>query len=500
MNFLTKSALQGETVPLSIVLMIMLGLFMQGCDMYQYKPERVDTDSISSEINSWRLHSSDLTVFLQANGITQDALDSQDFSVKRLYLTGLYYNPEMKTAYRQWHKAQIVAEHSAYKINPELGIPFEHHSDTSAGQSAWTIGAVLNFIYERKGKREARRAEAALQLINARLAIERLAIESYTRLERHYYNYITSRSRMAETESEITILRDLLGQLQNRYESGAVSQFEISSTTLELQKRLFELNLQKNLVQAYKDSLLAMTYLPPAEFENINISYSDPLAYARELYRHANLQDAEFPPLQAKMLGNHIDMALKLNSYAQSEARLRLEIEKQYPDIVLSPGFIFDQSDNIWSLGASWVLPLFRNSRQNLQIRKALEDRKIGQQEIIALQQSLLNALYQKYRSVLRQYRTLDVSDEIITAIDQRAEIIKEQMQLGGTDSIALLRNRVEFYQAKETQAAIYHDAINAMLEFEQLMQGVHYKIDIQETVAQWIELMGRKDSHEQDY
>lgn len=485
MNYLIKSALLRTTAVVFIA--ITLGLCMHGCVRYQYQPEVVNVESISNEINSWRLDNPDLNEFLESNGITQEVLDSRDFSVKRLYLTGLYYSPEMKIAYKQWQKAQIVAEHSGYRINPEIGIPFEHHSDTSAGQSAWTIGAVFNFTYERKGKRQARRAEAEMQLLNAKLLLESLAIDSYLSVEKAYHAYITGYARMSATKNEINILRELLGQLQEKYESGRVSQFEISSITLELQKRLFELNLQENLMQEYKDCLLAMTYLPPAVFENISIKYVDLLGYTRELYQNSDSLESNLEVLQAKMLANNIEMALQLNSYAQSEARLQLEIEKQYPDIVLSPGFVFDQADNLWVLGTAWVLPLFKNSAQNMEIRKALEDRKIRQQQIVALQKQLLNSLYQKHRSILRHYGTLGLSDEIIIAIEQRASLIQEQLALGGADSIDLLRNRLEFYQAKETQTNIYHDATNALLQFEQFVQGFNYKMNVQHVVASWI-------------
>lgn len=122
-----------------------------------------------------------------------------------------------------------------------------------------------------------------------------------------------------------------------------------------------------------------------------------------------------------------------------------------------------------------------------MEIHRALEDRKIGQQRIVALQKQLLNSLYQKHRSILRHYGTLGLSDEIITAIEQRASLIQEQLALGGADSIDLLRNRLEFYQAKETQTDSYHDASNALLDFEQFVQGFNYKMDVQHVVASWI-------------
>jgi outer membrane protein TolC len=482
------------------ILVIALLFSLPGCIKYQYKPEPVNVNQLTNEINSWSLNDPGLNAFLERSGMPGDMFNRQDFSIKRLYLTGLYFNPEMQTAYKKWKKAQIVLEHSGYGINPQLSIPFEHHSDTSDGRSQWTIGAVLDFIYERKGKREARRAEAEVQLLNARLAMEKLAIDSYASLQMQYQAYVITVVNITEIGNEIEVLKELLNQLQKKYELGGASQFEISTIELELQQRMFQLNLHNNILQEIRDNLLAMSHLAHTEYEQIEIQHGHPLAFIREMYQNSPLIEMDISTLQSEMLDNHIDMALQLNTYAQSEARLRLEIERQYPDIVLSPGIIFDQSDNIWALGASWVLPMLDDSRQNLQILKALEERKIKQQEIVALQKKLLNSLYRKYQSLLRHKKTIQVSDEIISSIQQRADTIQKQIELGGMDRVALLRNRMEFHKAKQTQTEIYHKAINTMLDIEHILQNSHIDIDINQVVTLWIANAEEKNINESPY
>jgi hypothetical protein len=132
---------------------------MQGCAKYTYHEEPIDFASVSTEINSWTINDLGLIQFLKENDPTAESVQSNVFSINRLFLTSLYYDPAMQVAYKKWKKAKIIVELSDYKINPELSIPFEHHSETSNGQSEWTIGAVLTFIYERKNKQEARKAK-----------------------------------------------------------------------------------------------------------------------------------------------------------------------------------------------------------------------------------------------------------------------------------------------------------------------------------------------------
>ena len=56
---------------------------------------------------------------------------------------------------------------------------------------------------------------------------------------------------------------------------------------------------------------------------------------------------------------NRLDIREALARYQAAEARLRLEVARQYPDITLSPGFLWDQGDLVWSVGAAILAPLF---------------------------------------------------------------------------------------------------------------------------------------------
>lgn len=464
-------------------------LVMQACFPHQYKPDPIDTNLLLNTIRSWSIDNPDLNQFLHLNGIAQEELNSNLFSLERLYLTGLFYDPYIQIAYKKWLKAKLVLENSDFRINPELSIPFEHHSDTSDGQSQWTIGTVLSFIYEREGKRQARQAGFEIDLLNARLMMEKLFSDKHSEIHVLYESYIFSYTRLVELKQEIEALTGLLSQLENKYELGTVSQFEISTTRLELQQRLFELNLQGNLLQGHKDALLSMTHIDFNEFDRINIKYIHPMELIRELQEESPLLESDINSIQSTVLDTHYLLALKFNEYARTEATLKLEIEKQYPDIVLSPGFIFDQSDNIWALGVSWILPIFTNTRQNMEILKALEERKIKQKEILALQRALLRRLYESHRSAKRYAETILSSDEIVKNVEAQGRILEEQIEMGGIDNLSLSRNKIKYYKARQSQIDIYRDASHALHEFQSLIHGYNPHFNIQEILKSWVEI-----------
>ncbi len=463
-------------------------LAIQACAKYTYNDVPINNTNISNEINSWSINDSGLNHFLITNGLAAESLMSNLFSIKRLYLTGLYYDPEMQVAYRKWKQAKIALDHNDYSINPKISSPLEHHSDNTDTSNLWSIGAVISFIYERKGKREARKAKAEVDLLNATLKIKQLALNRYGLFEERYHAYVIKQAEIIEIRNEISVLKELLAQLQNQYQLGAVSHFELNNTKLELQQGVFQLSIEENNVLKLTDELLAMTQLIYSDLENIEILSTSPRLFENTEYQASEYFTADFSDLQKIMLDSHIDMAIKLNHYALAEADLKLLIEKQYPDIVLSPGFIFDQSDNVWSLGSSWVLPLFEKTQQNLNILTALEERRIKQQEITVLQKELLNALYKSHHSISRHKEAIKISDEIVRSIEDRMEEIETQIDMGGVDQTALLRNRIELYKARQEQMHIYKEAINAILEFEHLLHSTHSNVNINDVITKWLE------------
>ena len=472
-------------------------LSTQGCMYQTYYEEPINVTEVIEEINSWSISNPDLNRFLKLNGVVPEIIQTNIFSINRLFLTGIYYDPEMQTAYKKWKKSKIVLGNSDYKINPEFFVPLEHHSDTSGGESEWTIGLVLSFIYERKGTREARLAKKKIKLLNLSLEIYRLALDRYGLFKEKYHAYALRQAKITEIENGLIVLKDLFLQLQYKYELGAVSQIELNSTRLELQRSSFELSLQENKLQENKDELLMMTNLVHSELDTIEIETTEPLLFAKTAYEEMDIIGSDLSELQKMMMDNNLDMAIELNDYAQSEAGLRLEIEKQYPNLVLSPGFIFDQTDNLWSLGTSWVLPLFENSQQNINILKALEERKIKQQEVIVLQKEMLSSLYQRYHSVVRHKSLIKISDNIIVFIEQRTKELEKQMEIGGIDSIAMMRNKIEFYKARNEQIDIYKEATYAILEFKHLLKSVHSEIHINDIVTSWLKLMEERSDNE---
>lgn len=467
--------------------LIALTILLTACAPHRYHAEPIDELELLNAIRSWTVDDPGLNRFLAANGIKQAGSDKIGFSLQRLYLTGLYYDPQLQLAYNKWQKAKKAVDNTDYRLNPEISIPFEHHSDTSDGQSPWTIGAVLSVIYERPGKRQARRALSEAALLNATLELMQLAYNNYFEIKRYYHNYVFTRSQLSILENEIDVIAQLRAQLETEFALGATSQFELSTLDLEFQQRLFEKNRYDVLLSEHREQLLLATHLTRTEFDRIDIEFIDPLELSNNFNQQSEHSSSDLSSLQIQLLESNLQWAGKLNAYAEKEAELKLEIEHQYPDIVLSPGFIFDQSDNIWTLGASWILPMFSNSKQNLKILNALEDRKIKQSELLSEQKKMLDKLYKTQQSVIRQYKLTSISDELVYSTESRLQALHAQIEIGGINQTALLRNKMNLYKVKLQQLNSHHQAIISMQALEEMLYKTDATVNIKRIMDRWL-------------
>lgn len=469
-----------------LVLVVLLGL--NACMHQEYKAIPFTQDSASAEIETWTLDNPELLTFYRNVGLAEQYSANSPLSFQQLYIISLFYSPELRIAYQNWQKAKAAIPQKDSRVNPTLDVPFDYNSRARGDDSPWTIGLVLNFIYERKAKREAKQTIAEVEALNAYMQMEKQAFMLFAKLKKAYANYVITYNELQLINDELDVLWKLVDQLQLKVELGGGTEFEVSTIKLELQERFFKQQLMQNQLNEYRDQLLVFTQINQDELESIDIEKSEQLNFIQDFYTYIKEQDVK--TLRSELLNTHADISLALNQYAISEAELKYKIEQQYPDVVLSPGFIFEQSDNLWALGVSWILPLFKNTQLNREIAIALEQRKTQQQQIIYQQKQLLDDFYLHYKNILRYKKSLDLSQSLLSSVADKSINLERQIELGGIDEVPLLRNKLALVQAKQNQLIVSKKAANEITELQSLFAGMlssNQSINIKELIGEWV-------------
>ncbi len=163
-----------------------------------------------------------------------------------------------------------------------------------------------------------------------------------SRLAASLIDYHTSLQQAQILQQEVLLRREIVAMLEARLNAGLISSIEMSNARLQLQRTEQALDVAKARAPELLSQLASNVGLPAASFKALKLKEVD-ISSATLHWR----QDAD--NIQQAALLNRVDIRAALAHYDAAEAKLRLEIAKQYPDFTLSPGYSFDQDDRIWS-------------------------------------------------------------------------------------------------------------------------------------------------------
>lgn len=444
-------------------LIALLVLQLSGCALQQsYQPAPLDTQRVFEDYVSRDLHDSSLHDFLHDHGYEPAGWPMEAWDADALTLAALYFSPDLKVAVAEWQQRQAGEITAAQRINPVFNLPLEWHTDTSDGQSPWLIGIVLDLILERPGKRRARIEQAELTTAAARLEMEQVAWNIRSRVHTAVADLMAARQRREALQGRLDVITDILDLLQRREDLGQVAAFELSASRLELQRLRLELTAQETRIRAARGRLAAAVGVPPAALEQVHIS----------LPTVDTLPDKDQVPvvdIQGLALQHRYDIRQALAVYAAQEATLRLEIEKQYPDINLSPGFVFDQSDNVWQLGAAWVMPLFHSHEG--EIAEAMARRSVLRERFLQLQAEIIDRVYQSRTEFIGK---LETYRQAVTLADKAADYhdrIEQQLSAGYADRLQFLRARQAVSEAEQALSNSRTELLHSYAGLETVLQ-----------------------------
>lgn len=437
-----------------------------GCARYQYEAKPLDAGRTAQDYSARTLDDPGLGEFITSYQDPAPQWPPADWDLQALALAAWYFHPDLQIAMAQYRKAQVHEEVVNERINPRVQIPLEHHSDTAGGKSPWLIGVLFDFILEREGKRQARHAQAVAESGVAKINISSVAWNIYSQLRRKYMDYYAALQSDAQLTARADITEEILKLLLRRKELGHASGFEVSSMQIDLQRmRLQQAGQQFAVVDALH-ALAGALGTPATALEHAE-------------FRFADLETPEGPvdmtenELRQLALTHRLDIRQSLAEYTVYEAALRLEIEKQYPDLTLSPGFVFDQNDLIWALGAAWVLPLLHPQNEG-PIREAMARREIKQAEFLALQARAINELEAARARLGAQKTALQQAQQLRQETLTRSQQVQKQFDLGYADHLELSRSRIEVAAAEQ---AILDLRISVLKAAGQLEDAIQYPL-----------------------
>jgi len=439
------------------ILIPALSCLLGACAMQQYEAKPIVPEKVAANFQQRSLESAELRDYMHAQGYPENLLPIKAWGLQELTLAAFFYHPQLDVARARWQASQAAEISANQKPNPGISTSAEHHSIAN-GVSPWTLGFSLAIPIETGGKREIRRERAASLSDAARIDIGQVAWQIRSHLRNQLDEYHHALQESAQLEREVALRDEIVQMLQKRLDAGLVSDIDLNNVRLQWQKTRQALAAIQGSLPGLRSALAEAAGLPSQALASVQLTTT--------IVPPSTLTDET---LQRAALTNRLDIQAALARYAASEANLKLEIAKQYPDITLSPGYSFDQGDNRWSLGLSTILALINKNEGP--IAEANAQRELEARQFNELQIRVISDLEQARARYQAAQDEIAKAEQLLVAQQQRGAQSERQFDSGFIDRLELAGTRLETLVAEQGVLAAKRQAQTVLGQLEDAIQ-----------------------------
>ena len=410
-----------------------LGLFA-GCARFQSQP--VSPSDTAARLESRSLDNPSLKSFLETNlNQALPAWPAGRWDFEMLTLAAFYYQPSLEVARAVWGEARAGVVTAGARPNPTMSF-MPQYVFNPGGLPPWVHTLTLDIPIETAGKRGARIAQAKQRSESARLNIASTAWQVRAQLRVSVIDFVSATRREASLRKQLAVREQVVAALDQRREAGALAAAEVMPARLLLQKMRLDLSDAQRQQAEARARVAEAIGVPASALNSVEVVY-DLTSLPADLDR---LTSAE---MRRQALQRRPDVLAALADYAASEAALRIEVAKQYPDVHLNPGYEYDQGLEKWGfLGFGVELPVL--NRNEGPIAEAEARRKHAAASFEALQAHVI-AEIDRAVAVYQAAAKSREGTELLLATQRKQEAaVEQQAQAGAADRLDVWTAQLE--------------------------------------------------------
>ncbi|HEU4460913.1 MAG TPA: TolC family protein [Methylibium sp.] len=450
-------------LPTALPIALLLAALLGGCATQRHEPRPIEP---AAEQARWLAADPDdpaLRERLAALGADTSNWPLPEWNADALTALALARHPDLAIARAELQRAE-AARAAALERGP-LGAEttLEHHSADGVSSSPWSLTLVFDALLTGRERRAAQ-AEAAESL--AREAVALAADAAWRSRQRVHgalreLRHAVPRSRASE--AALAQQRVIVAALESRLAQGVADRGELLLARRAEGEAQQQASAAREAVAQAGLALAAAVNLPATTLTALRIDTA-PAAQAI---------DTPAIELQRAALLNRIDLRAALARYAAADAALRVELAKQHPELVLKPGFGWDQGDRLWTLGLALQLP--PGGRNQAAIAQASAQREIDGARVLALQAAALATLDAARQSLAAARLRRDEAEARWSLAREQLARTERRFDGGGADRIERAAARLaaadaerQFVEAQAAQAmalGALEDAVQQPLE-----------------------------------
>ncbi len=373
-----------------------LVLLLSGC--VSFHPEPLSTLQTLSVIENRSPAAPGLREFSETNlnqKISKWPPPSWDFDT--LTLMAFYYHSDLDIARAKWKGAKAAIVTAGGRPNPSVGFSPQYNFNAASGISPWIYGVTFDIPIETMGKRKHRISQARNLAQSAKFNFVMTAWQIRSRLWISLAQYEASKETLLVLKDQTQAQEEYVKFLQGGLLSSRIANPDLWQAQIAFNRSRIALVDAERLVNETKTQLADALGLPNPKMEDLKIAWDN-----KPAGENFSLQE-----IRKTALLSRPDIQASLAEYDASQSALQLEIDKQYPDIHIGPGYTWDQGQNKWAAGITITLPVL--NRNQGPIAEALAKREEAKARLIALQGKAIAEIergFENYQSALKKLKT----------------------------------------------------------------------------------------------
>jgi cobalt-zinc-cadmium efflux system outer membrane protein len=418
-------------------------VLLAGCA--HFKPQPISPDKTAVKLESRRLDDGGLKAFLEQN-LGREIKDwpKKNWNLQELTLAAFYFHPSLEVARAQWLVVSAGLKTAGARPNPSVTVSPGYDSQIPGNFSPWLVPVTFDLPIETAGKRGKRIAEAEKLSESARWNFVSAAWQIRGGVRASLLDFKTAGRRAELLQKQFAAQQQIVTLLQQRLDVGEISRPELTTAQIALNKTLLDMGDARSKQADARSRLATMLGLNEVALDGEELNFDFSMPDAKPL----TSADARRVALRSRA-----DILAALADYAASEADLRLEIAKQYPDLHLGPGYAWNNGnagDSEWILGLTLELPILDQNQGPIAVAAAR--RKLAAAKFVELQSQVIGEIDRAIAAFRVAREQLRTGNELLASEQQQQKSAEAQLEAGAGYQLDLLSAKLELSNAALAQ------------------------------------------------
>ena len=417
--------------------LVCLPFALSSCGFLEYIAKPIDQQAVIQKFESKNPDSDQFRQYLAYNNYKPSTFPITHWGLDDLTYCALFFHPSLDVARAQWRVAQASKATAGSRPLPSVSGNYGKGNNANEDISPYTYSLSIDIPIETANKRNIRIENAEHLSESAKLEVAQTAWNLRAQVATIYNELLLNQAQLSLLSKEHAYRQEVVDLYQKRHDLGLASKIELSHSKLLLQATTAEFNALQQNNAVLKAKLAGTVGLPLNRVQQMRF-----LAPAHVETVIERIQQSLTNDFQSKALLNRLDLRIALERYAMAEAKLKLEISKQYPDLKISPSYTYEFGNKVWSLGLSSLMTMINKNK--FAIAEANQLREVEAAQFESLQSSIINEAYAVRAKLVQSQQLLADNKKLFAEKQENTTRMHSLFNAGEIDRLELTMVKLE--------------------------------------------------------